>query len=229
MPRVKRPRPTAFVQDRPSRWQVLRRRMRRTLAPVAIIFVLVAIVGAGAGLVRVFGTGESFRERVGHATAPLGLKVRDVVIEGRQKTPDRCCAPPSASAPATRFSPIDHRSTRAHRDHPVGAEREREPATARHHRRDRPAAFPSRWARQRLAEGGPSNWAAKALQKSRGFRHRRESIARDLVAASRREPAAAFGRAKDIQRSGTPSSPLRRRPAGREKRVRRDGDGRRHG
>lgn len=88
MPRVKRPRPTAFVQDRPSRWQVLRRRMRRTLAPVAIIFVLVAIVGAGAGLVRVFGTGESFRERVGHATAPLGLKVRDVVIEGRQKTPE---------------------------------------------------------------------------------------------------------------------------------------------
>jgi cell division protein FtsQ len=88
MPRVKRPRPTAFVQDRPSKWQVLRRRVRRALAPVAVLFVLVAVIGAGAGLVRVFGTGESFRERIGHATAVLGLRVRDVVIEGRVKTPE---------------------------------------------------------------------------------------------------------------------------------------------
>jgi cell division protein FtsQ len=88
MPRVKKPRPTAFVQDRPSRWQVLRRRIRRALAPVAVLFVLAAVIGTGAALVRVFGTGESFRERVGHATAALGLRVQNVVIDGRQKTPE---------------------------------------------------------------------------------------------------------------------------------------------
>jgi cell division protein FtsQ len=88
MPRVKKRQPTAFVQDRPSKWQVVRRRIRRTLAPVAAGFVLVVVVGVGVGIVHVFGEGASFRERLGHATAFLGLRVHDVVIEGRQKTPE---------------------------------------------------------------------------------------------------------------------------------------------
>ena len=88
MPRVRKPRPSAFVQDRPSKWQVTRRRVRRAFAPLAAGLVLLAVVGTGAGLVRVFAEGESFRDRLGHATAYFGLRVRDVVIEGRQKTPE---------------------------------------------------------------------------------------------------------------------------------------------
>lgn len=88
MPRVKRARPTAFVQDRPSQWQVLRRRVRRAFAPIAAFMLILAVIGLGAGLVHAFGQGESFRERLGHATAALGLRVRNVVIEGRQKTPE---------------------------------------------------------------------------------------------------------------------------------------------
>jgi cell division protein FtsQ len=38
--------------------------------------------------VHQLGHGESFRERLGHATARLGLRVQDVIVEGRQKTPE---------------------------------------------------------------------------------------------------------------------------------------------
>jgi len=88
MPRVRKVRATVFLQDRPSKWQVLRRRVRRTMASAAAGLVLLIIFVGGAGLVHEFGEGESFRERLGHATAGLGLRVHDVVIEGRQKTPE---------------------------------------------------------------------------------------------------------------------------------------------
>jgi cell division protein FtsQ len=87
MPRVKK-RPSPFVQDRPSKWQVLRRRVRRSMAPAVALLVLLIVFVGGAGLVHEFGEGASFRERLGHATAFLGLRVHDVVVEGRQKTPE---------------------------------------------------------------------------------------------------------------------------------------------
>lgn len=88
MPRVKKPRPSPFVQDRPSKRQVFLRRTRRTLMPMLAGLALVAMLVISAGLIHVFGHGQSFRERMGHATAWLGLRVQDVVIEGRQKTPE---------------------------------------------------------------------------------------------------------------------------------------------
>jgi len=88
MPRVKKVRVSAFVQDRPSKGQVLRRRIRRALAPLAAGLVLMGVFVGAAGVVHVFGQGESFRERMGHATAALGLRVHDIVVEGRQKTPE---------------------------------------------------------------------------------------------------------------------------------------------
>ncbi len=88
MPRMKRPRPSPFVQDRPRQRQMLLRRVRRAVAPLAAGTVLLGVIGAGVGLVHMFGQGQSFSERMGHATAALGLRVRDVVIEGRQKTPE---------------------------------------------------------------------------------------------------------------------------------------------
>jgi cell division protein FtsQ len=90
MSRVKNPRvpmrPT--VQDRPSRWQMLLRRQRRMLAPAGAGLALLAVGGAGLATVHVFGQGASFRERLGHVTALLGLRVQEVVITGRQKTPE---------------------------------------------------------------------------------------------------------------------------------------------
>ncbi len=88
MPRVRKIRVSPFVQDRPSKGQVLRRRIRRAFAPLAAGLVLMGLVVGAAGIVHVFGQGESFRERMGHATAALGLRVHDIVVEGRQKTPE---------------------------------------------------------------------------------------------------------------------------------------------
>jgi cell division protein FtsQ len=113
MPRVKRPRPSPFVQDRPSRRQVFLRRVRRAVAPLAAGVVLLGVIGAGAGLVHMFGQGESFRERVGNATAALGLRVRDVVIEGRQKTPEpllRAAIGVAPGDPILSFSVADART-----------------------------------------------------------------------------------------------------------------------
>jgi cell division protein FtsQ len=88
MPRLKKPHPAPVVQDRPTVWQVRMRRQRRVLARAGAGLVLLAVVGSGLGLVHLFGHGADFRERLGHATAWLGLRVREVVIEGQQKTPD---------------------------------------------------------------------------------------------------------------------------------------------
>jgi cell division protein FtsQ len=76
------------VQDRPSKWQVMRRRARRSVAPMIATLLLLVLGLAGASAVHRYNDGETLRERVGDATAPLGLQVRDVVVEGRQKTPE---------------------------------------------------------------------------------------------------------------------------------------------
>lgn len=91
MPRVGRP--SAAVRkrvpiDRPGRWRVLLRRQRRLIRPGLALAGLGAAGVAGVALVMALGHGESFTERFGHATARLGLSVQQVVVEGRQKTPE---------------------------------------------------------------------------------------------------------------------------------------------
>lgn len=90
MPRVNRRTrvPPPAMQDRPGRWQLLARRWRKAIAPAGAALAFVGIMGIAAGAVQVFGEGESLRERWGHATAPFGLRVRDVRVEGRLKTPE---------------------------------------------------------------------------------------------------------------------------------------------
>ncbi|MFL5280169.1 MAG: cell division protein FtsQ/DivIB [Rhodopila sp.] len=93
MPRVTRS-PRNSVYDRPSPWLLLLRRQRRFLLPgagigVALMAVFLianafrATVPAGSG-----GSLTSLQERLGNATATLGLRVSDIVVEGRANTPD---------------------------------------------------------------------------------------------------------------------------------------------
>jgi cell division protein FtsQ len=94
MPRVRRS-PRNSVNDRPSAWRLLLRRQRRLVRPAlwvagASVGVLVLIGGARSiatgGAAN--GTLSSLRERLGTATAASGLRVVDVVIEGRANTPE---------------------------------------------------------------------------------------------------------------------------------------------
>jgi len=76
------------LQDRPGRWKLLWRNRRRRLRPALAVGGLIAVVLLLGGLLHTLGHGADWRERLGNATASLGLRVRDIVIEGRQKTPD---------------------------------------------------------------------------------------------------------------------------------------------
>lgn len=110
MPRINRPplassrssarsMPRNSVHDRPSRWQMWRRRARSYAPPMIwSAFGLVALfigytlvrtatptVAAGTGAA---GSIASLRENLGAATASAGLRVRNIVIEGRANTPE---------------------------------------------------------------------------------------------------------------------------------------------
>jgi cell division protein FtsQ len=94
MPRVKRS-PRNSVTDRPSGWRMLLRRQRRLLRPAgwiafaSIIALLVLIVVHAAGSHdRSSGSLTTMRERLGAMTAASGLRVTDIVIEGRANTPE---------------------------------------------------------------------------------------------------------------------------------------------
>jgi cell division protein FtsQ len=94
MPGVKRS-PRNSVKDRPSGWRLALRRQRRLLRPAAWV-VFVSVVGmfvlfvfhAAGPHVESSGTLTSMRERLGAMTAATGLRVSDVVIEGRANTPE---------------------------------------------------------------------------------------------------------------------------------------------
>lgn len=79
--------PPPPVQDRPTRWRLLLRRQRRNLVPALSVLALLLAVVASLGALHAFGQGDTLRERVGAATAGLGLRVAHVDIRGRQKTP----------------------------------------------------------------------------------------------------------------------------------------------
>lgn len=74
--------------DRPGLLRLLWKRQLRTLRRGLALILLLAVIGTGIAAVQAIGRGNSFRERLGEATAQLGLRVHDVVIEGRQKTPE---------------------------------------------------------------------------------------------------------------------------------------------
>jgi cell division protein FtsQ len=90
MPRLART-PSNSVKDRPGRLKLLLRRQRRFLWPacwaalglVAVLLVVWVVRPSGPG-----GTVVTLRERLGHATAFAGLRVKEVVIEGRANTPE---------------------------------------------------------------------------------------------------------------------------------------------
>lgn len=90
MPRVTRS-PRNSVNDRPGRWKLLLRRQKRLLRPagwlafasIVVLLGLIAMRSAAPG-----GTLATMRERLGGATAFAGLRVTDVVIEGRANTPE---------------------------------------------------------------------------------------------------------------------------------------------
>lgn len=74
--------------DRPGRLLLMWRRQRRLIRPVAFGVLAVALLALVAGLVRTVQPGStiaSWRERLGGAA---GLAVQEVVIEGREKTPE---------------------------------------------------------------------------------------------------------------------------------------------
>jgi len=76
------------LPDRPGRWKLLWRRQKRLLRPTAFASLAFCALMAGVVLVNLVGRGAPMRERLGRAGAGAGLEVRNVVVEGRQKTPE---------------------------------------------------------------------------------------------------------------------------------------------
>lgn len=90
MPRVKQA-PRNSVSDRPSSWRLMLRRQRRLLRPAAWIMAAVVILVLIGSAIHSVGSSTSFaslRERLGKAAAASGLRVADIVIEGRSNTPE---------------------------------------------------------------------------------------------------------------------------------------------
>ena len=103
MPRVTR-RPGSPTGDRPSALRLLLRRGWKLVRPVRwVVFGCVVLLGGavalhmllppGSGSQSVTGAAPggsltTFRERIGNATASLGLRVETIVIEGRANTPE---------------------------------------------------------------------------------------------------------------------------------------------
>lgn len=92
MPRVKQPvhaLPPPHMPGRPGRGRLLWRRLRRLVWwPGIVLCGLLGVAFAGYSGLQTIGQGGSFRERLLEATAHLGLRVQEVTIEGRQKTPE---------------------------------------------------------------------------------------------------------------------------------------------
>jgi cell division protein FtsQ len=94
MPSVRRT-PRNSVKDRPAGWRLMLRRRRGLLKPAAwgagallVVLLLVTIGRATLPGLSPGGSVSSLRERLGLATAASGLRVTNVVIEGRINTPE---------------------------------------------------------------------------------------------------------------------------------------------
>ena len=87
---MKRP-PRNSVQDRPSKRSLLLRRVKRHLRPAAWTACGLVVIAGGFVIVRTAAPGSSImtlQERLGGMTAITGLRVTDVLIEGRANTPE---------------------------------------------------------------------------------------------------------------------------------------------
>ena len=90
MPRVTRG-PRHSVKDRPGRLKLLLRRQKKLLRPLGWVAFASLIVLLGVTVLHSAapgGTLATLRERFGGATALAGLRINDVVIEGRANTPE---------------------------------------------------------------------------------------------------------------------------------------------
>lgn len=90
MPRVNRG-PRNSVNDRPGRWKLLLRRQRKYLWPAGWLMAALIVTGSLALTLRSGTQGGSvvtLRDRIGAATAAGGLRIQDVIIEGRANTPE---------------------------------------------------------------------------------------------------------------------------------------------
>jgi cell division protein FtsQ len=90
MPRVTRG-PRHSVKDRPGRLKLLLRRQRKLLRPLAWVGFATLIILLGVTILHSAtpgGTLATLRERFGSVTALAGLRITDVVIEGRANTPE---------------------------------------------------------------------------------------------------------------------------------------------
>lgn len=90
MPRVNRS-PRNSVNDRPGRLKLLLRRQKRLLRPAgwtafALVVLLIGVIAVHSAAPS--GTLATLRERLGGATAFTGLRVTNIVIEGRANTPE---------------------------------------------------------------------------------------------------------------------------------------------
>lgn len=116
MPRVRQPvrAPVApHMPGRPGRGRLLWRRLRHLVWPASVLCAVLAVGAAGYTGLRTVGHDGSFRERVLEATAMLGLRVQQVTIEGRQKTPEpllRAALGVHAGDPILGFSLTDART-----------------------------------------------------------------------------------------------------------------------
>ena len=84
-------RPRMSVNDRPPKWKLFLRRQRWTLRPIAWSCAGLAVFAAGSILLRNAqpgGTIAAAREWIGGMTAGAGMRVNDIVIEGRANTPE---------------------------------------------------------------------------------------------------------------------------------------------
>lgn len=76
------------LPDRPSRLRLLWRRQRRLVRPALVLALLAACGVGGLAALHSVGGGEGLAAWLGQATARAGLRVRQVVVEGQQKTPE---------------------------------------------------------------------------------------------------------------------------------------------
>lgn len=91
MPRVVRPRmpAPAPLPDRPGRWKLIWRRQRRLLRPTGIASLVVGALILVVIASNLIGHSGPMFEQLGRSTAGFGLRVQNVAIDGRQKTPEK--------------------------------------------------------------------------------------------------------------------------------------------
>ena len=88
MSRVRGAPPPVRMQDRPGRWKLIWRNQRRRLRSGALLTGAVVLGFATLYGIQALGDGASLRERIGDVAATLGLRVSNVIVEGRSKTPE---------------------------------------------------------------------------------------------------------------------------------------------